>query len=458
MNESSLQELLGTQREYYRSGATRSVTFRLEMLDRLHRTLRRREAELFEALRRDLGKSPFESYLSEVGMTYEELKLFRKKLAGWMAAKRAAIAMANWPARGRILPEPYGQTLIFSAWNYPLQLALNPLIGALGAGNCAILKPSELAPATAEVLASVIREALPPELVSVVSGGPETGEMLLRQPFDFIFFTGSPRLGKIIYRAAAEHLTPVVLELGGKSPCLVAADADLDIAARRIVWGKFLNAGQTCVAPDYVLVDRRAEAPLLEQLRERIGRFFGSDPGQSPDYPRIISDRHFDRLLGLLNGGRIYCGGRSDRAQRYLEPTVLTDVDPESPVMQEEIFGPILPVLSVDGLEAAIEFVNRREKPLALYYFSRDRRSWQTVADRTSSGSLAINDTVAHLANPAMPFGGVGNSGIGAYHGASSFAAFSHFKPVMSKPTFPDLPLRYPPYRGHLRFLRWFLG
>jgi len=452
-------EVLRVQREYFIRGKTRPVEFRLEMLEKLHRTLQAHESDIFRALEQDLGKSPFESYMSELGMVYEELKLFRRKLKQWAAGKRVPVAMGNWPASGRIIPEPYGHVLIFSAWNYPLQLALNPVIGAVAAGNCVLLKPSEASPATSALLEKIITEAWPSELVSVVVGGPAVGEALLAQKFDLIFFTGSTKVGQEVYQAAARTLTPVVLELGGKSPCLVDADADLAVTARRIVWGKFLNAGQTCVAPDYLLVHQKVKDALLALLAKEIKQFFGEDPKTNPEYPRIINQRHCDRLAGLLaGGGKAYCGGVVDREARYVAPTLLAEVHPDAQIMHEEIFGPILPVLEFGRLEEAISFVNKREKPLALYYFGRDKAKAERVVQETSSGGMAINETITHLANPAMPFGGVGASGIGAYHGYHSFTAFSHLKPVMSKPTWPDLPLRYPPFGKGLGMLRWLLG
>ncbi|MDD3117858.1 MAG: aldehyde dehydrogenase [Victivallales bacterium] len=449
-------DLLQRQQEYFHRGTTRSAAFRLERLNALHDAIRRREPMLMDALRRDLGKSAGEALLSEIGMVYEELKLFRRRLNRWMKPRRAAIAPANWPAAGSIYPEPYGSVLIFSAWNYPFNLALIPLIGAIAAGNCVILKPSELAPATAAAVASLIREVFVPEHVAVCEGGPETGEELLRERFDLVFFTGSSATGRRVYSRAAEQLTPVILELGGKSPCIVDEDAMVWLASRRICWGKFLNAGQTCVAPDYLLLHRDVKKRFLETMQNSLLRQFGPDPKTSPDYPRIINERHFDRLAALLDSGKAVIGGQTDREQKYIAPTVLDEVSPDSPVMTEEIFGPILPIIEFTHLEEALNFVNQREKPLALYYFSRSHQKQRQVIDATSSGGVCINETVVHLANPSLPFGGVGHSGIGSYHGEHSFRTFSHEKPVLFKPDLPDLPLRYPPYtKRKMRLLHW---
>lgn len=459
MEENLFEANLRIQRDYFARGATRPLEYRLELLEKLRQALLRNEANIFEALRLDLGKSAFESYATELGMVLEELKLFQRKLKKWARPQRAAIAMSNLPASGQIVAEPYGHVLIFSAWNYPLQLALNPMIAAVAAGNCVMLKLSEVSPATAELLHRLIGEVFPPEFVQVCQGGPAVGEALLRKKFDLIFFTGSSQLGHLVYRAAAVNMTPVVLELGGKTPCIVDADADLKVSARRIAWGKFLNAGQTCVAPDYLLLNRKIKNEFLALLAAQVKTFFGDDPQQSPDYPRVVNERHFDRLTALLNGGGTpFIGGQTDREKRYIAPTILTGTSAEAAIMQEEIFGPLLPVIEIDSLDEAIEFINRREKPLALYYFSSNRRKWQELVDRTSSGGVAINETITHFANPSMPFGGIGNSGIGAYHGRHSFTVFSHLKPVMTKPFFPDLPLRYPPYGKRLSLLRWLIG
>ncbi len=439
-------ELLLRQQRYHRSGVTLTAKYRLEALEELKKVVKRNEPEILAALQQDLGKSPFESYLSEVGMFYDEVNLMLRKLRSWMKPRRAAIAMGNLPASGKIYPEPYGAVLIFSAWNYPFGLAMSPLIGAIAAGNCVVLKPSELSPATARIISRIINELFLPEYIAVCEGGPEIGESLLRERFDLVFFTGSTAVGKKVYQLAAANLTPVVLELGGKSPCIVDSDAAVELAAKRICWGKFLNAGQTCVAPDYLLVHQKIKDRFVQALLRCIRESFGENPRESRDFPRIVNERHFDRLTALLNEGNILCGGETDRAHKYIAPTVIDNITPECRIMTEEIFGPILPLVEFEDFDAALDFVNSREKPLALYYFSKSKQKQQIIVERTSSGGVCINETIVHLANPSMPFGGVGSSGIGAYHGEHSFRTFSHHKPVMRKPNLPDMPLRYPPY------------
>lgn len=435
------------QRTALREGHFRSPARRGEALAALGRTIKKHEAEIVRALHDDLGKCEFEARTSEIGVVLDELALMRRKLKKFARPRRVPTALFNFPSQGLICPEPYGNVLIFSAWNYPFQLMLMPLIGAVAAGNTVIAKPAEQAPATAAVLGRILGEAFPPEHVSVVQGGRETAAGLLRRQFDYIFYTGGPGGGRAVMKAAAEFLTPVTLELGGKCPCVVDADAKLDLAARRIVWGKFLNAGQTCVAPDYILAHRSLKEPLQERLRHYICQFYGPDPAASPDYPRIINESHFDRLLEL------YPAAVSDRRTRYIAPTLIGDASPEAPVMREEIFGPLLPILSFDDLESAIGFINERPKPLALYYFGVSGQ--KRILSETSSGGVCINDTVSHLINPAMPFGGIGSSGMGAYHGKWSFDTFTHYKAVMKKSTLLDLPMRYPPnLPGKLKFLK----
>jgi aldehyde dehydrogenase (NAD+) len=357
-----------------------------------------------------------------------------------------AAPVAVQPARARIVREPLGVVLVIAPWNYPVQLALVPLIGALAGGNCVVLKPSEVAPATSAVLARLIPRYLDPECVAVVEGGVPETTALLAERFDHVFYTGNGTVGRIVMEAAAKHLTPVTLELGGKSPCLVDSEVDLDVAARRIVWGKFFNAGQTCVAPDYALVPAALEKPLLERMKQVLVDFYGADPEKSPDFGRIVNGRHHARLTALLGAGEVVVGGRHDAASRYLAPTILRAVPPDAPVMQNEIFGPILPVLTVRDLDEAIAFVNAREKPLALYVFTRDRRAAKRVLAETSSGAVTVNDCITHMVPHGLPFGGVGPSGMGAYHGPHSFHTFTHAKAVLDRATFVDPPVRYPPY------------
>ncbi len=440
-------ELLGALRETFGSGRTRSLAWRLGQLEALEAFVLEREDELCEALRADLGKSRFEAWLGELGVLRAELRHTRKHLPDWLRPERVPVPLPLQPGRAEVVREPLGVVLVIAPWNYPVQLALAPLVGALAAGNCAVVKPSEIAPASSALLAEWLPRYLDPDAVRVVEGGVPETQALLAQRWDHVFYTGNGRVGRIVMKAAAEHLTPVTLELGGKSPCFVLRDADLRTAARRIAWGKFFNAGQTCVAPDYLLVDRAVEQPLLDALGEAIHRFYGEQPRQSPDYARIVSERHFDRLVGLLEGsGQVVFGGEHDRSERYLAPTVLREVPEDAPVMQEEIFGPILPVLTFSDLSEAIDRVRRGDKPLALYVFGRAPEAIDRVLSETSSGGACVNDVVVHLSVPELPFGGVGESGMGAYHGRASFETFSHRRSVLRKGTRLDPPLRYPPY------------
>jgi aldehyde dehydrogenase (NAD+) len=453
-----VSETVARLRATVADGRTRSAGWRRAQLAGLARLLAEREDDLARALYSDLRKSPIEAWTTEIGFTAAEAALARRRLRRWMRSRRVPTPLALQPGACRIVPEPLGVALIIAPWNYPLQLVLSPLVGALAAGDCAVVKPSELAPNTAEVLADLLPLYLDPEAVAVVPGGVPETTALLEQRWDKIFYTGNGRVGRIVMAAAARHLTPVTLELGGKSPCIVDADADLAVAARRIAWGKFLNAGQTCVAPDYVLVHRGQEQALIEALAAAIRAMFGDQPRGSPDYARIVNNRHFDRLAGLIAGGEVAIGGDADPTDRYIAPTVLRRVAADAPVMQEEIFGPILPILAVDGLDDAIAVVNRGDKPLALYLFSRSAGSKRRVLAETSSGGVAINDVVLQFAAPGLPFGGVGASGMGAYHGEHGFRAFSHMKAVLRKPTAFDVALRYPPYSAaKLRWLRRFI-
>jgi aldehyde dehydrogenase (NAD+) len=443
----NIKLLLEKQRTAFQEGLFRAPARRQEALNALFQAVKRHETEIAKALYRDLGKCEFEARATEISVLLDEIVLLKRKLKTFAKPRRVPTSLLNFPSKGLIYPEPYGNTLIFSAWNYPFQLMLMPLIGAVAAGNTVIAKPAEQAPATAAVLEKILSEAFTPEHVAVVQGGRETACELLQERFDYIFYTGGPGGGKAVLKAAAEFMTPVTLELGGKSPCIVDADARLDLAARRIVWGKFLNAGQTCVAPDYILVHQSLREPLLERLNYYINRFYGADPSKSPDYPRIINESHFDRLL------KLYPKADADREIRYIAPTVIADATPDAPVMTDEIFGPLLPVLAVQDLDEAIRFINGRPKPLALYYFGTSGR--KRVLAETSSGGACINETVSHLINPSMPFGGVGPSGMGAYHGKWSFETFTHYKSVMEKSTGIDLPMRYPPnLSGKLKILK----
>jgi len=442
----SVTTIVTALRATFEGGGTRPIDWRLNQLERLAALVSEQESDLSDALRADLGKPPFESWLGELSLLNAEVTYTRKRLRSWMRPERVRTPLAIQPGKSRIVREPLGVVLIIGPWNYPIQLVLAPLIGAIAAGNCAVLKPSELTPRSSSVLAELIPKYLDTSAVTVVEGGVKETGALLAQRFNHIFYTGGGVVGRIVMEAASKHLTPVTLELGGKTPCIVDRDIDLPVVARRIVWGKFFNTGQTCVAPDYVLAHKEIEQPLIEALRRTITEFYGQNPKASPDYGRIVNDRHFQRLVGLLSDGETVAGGERDEKQRYIAPTILRGVKPDSKIMADEIFGPILPVLSVNDVSEAISFVNARPNPLALYVFSKDRLTAQQIVERTSSGGACVNDVVAHLGVPGLPFGGVGASGMGAYHGRASFETFSHRKSVLTKGTLIDPSLRYPPY------------
>lgn len=441
----TVKEILSAQKCCFAAGNTLAPAVRKQYLKNLLLEVRKREKEICAALYEDLHKSEFEARTTETGIILDELSTMIRKLGSYVRPRKAGVSSLNFPAKGRIYPEPYGNVLIFSAWNYPFQLLFSPFIGACRRQLRHSSSPAEQAPATAEIAAKIVAAVFPPEYASVCNGGHEMTQELLAEEFDCIFYTGGSAGAKFIARAAAEHFTPLTLELGGKSPCIVDADAKIDLAAKRIVWGKFLNAGQTCVAPDYLLVHKTARDKLLDRLRHWIRTFYGDNPKNSPDYPRIINAHHCERIAGLINGSEIFCGGGIDLEEKYIEPTILIPAGPDAPVMNEEIFGPLLPVLEVESLDEAITFVNKRPKPLALYYFSDGLRELEKLLTRTSSGGVAVNETITHLINPELPFGGVGASGYGAYHGRKTFDTFTHYKSVMIKSNLIDLPLRYPP-------------
>lgn len=451
-----LSHVAARQRAYFRSGATLSLPARRYALEKLLRGLTDQEDALLSALEADLGKPPFEGYMTELGLVREELRFHLKHLARWARPRRVPTPLAHFPARSTVRPEPYGSVLILSPWNYPLQLSLMPLIGALSAGNCAVLKPSAYAPACSRALAELVSQCLPPELAAVVEGGRAENQALLDLPFDYIFFTGSPSVGRAVMERAAARLTPVTLELGGKSPVIVARDADLPLAARRILFGKLLNGGQTCVAPDYVLAQRDVLPELIRLLQAELAAKLGTDPLACPDYPRIVNAAHLRRLEGLLEGCQVLCGGQTGGGR--MAPALVLPPSPDAPVMQEEIFGPILPLLPFDTLEDAISFVQDRPRPLALYLFTKSRDVERAVLSRIPFGGGCVNDTVVHLSSPHLPFGGVGASGMGSYHGLASFETFSHTKSVLKKGNGPDLPVRYRPYAPwKAKLLRKFL-
>lgn len=453
----ALCEIVVQQQHFFATGKTKDIDFRIEQLKLLKQAILENEAAIAKALHSDLQKSETEAYVGEIGFCIAEINYAIKNLRSWAKPRKAVTPISHFISSARISYEPLGVVLIIGAWNYPFQLVIAPLVGAIAAGNCAILKPSEIAANTSFLLATIIPTYFDPSFITVVEGGAETNQHLLEEKFDYIFFTGSSEVGKIVMAAAAKHLTPVTLELGGKSPCIVDADTHLEYTARRIVWGKFINAGQTCVAPDYLLVNKIIKNDLLEEIKKCIKDFYGDDPAKSPDYGRIISQKHFDRLSKFMKVGHLIIGGDTNPDERYIAPTVIDGVDWKDSLMQEEIFGPILPVIEYTDLEEAIALVNARSKPLALYFFSKNKQNQKRVLQETSSGGTCINDTVMHLAVPAMPFGGVGTSGLGRYHGRFSFETFSHQKSILDKSFLVDLKLRYPPYRGKLQFLKWLI-
>ena len=436
-------------RDRFESGVTKSRRWREQQLEGIERFVSECERDILDALQADLGKPAIEAMAAEISYVANDAHHARKALSGWMKPTRVSTPLVAMPGRSEIQPEPLGVVLIISPWNYPFQLLMAPLVGAIAAGNCAVLKPSEVAPHTSAMIAKLVPRYLDPTCVEVVEGAVEETTELLEQRFDHIFYTGNGTVGRVVMRAAAEHLTPVTLELGGKSPTLVDSSADLDVAAKRIIWGKFFNAGQTCVAPDYVLVEESVHDALVTRMVAAVREFYGDRPQDSESYGRIINERHHDRLTKLLDQSKaetIACGGTHDREDRYIAPTILTDVSDDSAVMKDEIFGPILPVIAVANVDEAIRVVNERDKPLALYIFSGDRSVQDRILHRTSSGGATVNHVWMHLAVPDLPFGGVGGSGIGAYHGKHSFDRFSHLKAVLRKGTRIDPSLLYPPY------------
>ena len=441
-----IKKVVVAQREFFATGATLPYEFRREQLKKLQAALKKWEKPLCDALWSDLHKSPEEAILTEISIVGGEVKNHIKNLKKWMRHEHRPTPIKMMPSCSRIVSEPLGNTLIISPWNYPVQLLLNPLVGAISAGCTAILKPSPYVPATSATIEKMIKECFDEKYVAVVQGNREVNSMLLDEKFDLIFFTGSPALGKKVMQAAARNLTPVILELGGKSPCIVDKDADIKIAARRIAWGKTLNAGQTCIAPDYLLIHSSLSEKFAKAMREELKKLHGEDIHRSKNFVRMVNDRAFERVSSYLKDGRIVFGGTTIAKERYIEPTLLADVSPDSSVMQEEIFGPLLPMITFNNIEEAILFVNEREKPLALYYFGNKKMGFEVIK-RTSSGGSCINDTIMHIANENLPFGGVGNSGMGNYHGRGSFDAFSHKRAVVVTTTKLDLPFRYMPYK-----------
>ncbi len=455
-----IPEIVQNQKIFFASGVTKDTAFRIAQLKNLHQALITHEKALLDALHADLKKPAFEAYTSEIYLIRKEINYALKKMKKWCKPQRKTTSTHLFPGYGYTKAEPYGVVLIIAPWNYPLYLTLVPLVGALAAGNCAIIKPSEHAPHTATTLTQLINNIFDPAYITVIKNGKATAQTLLEQSFDYIFFTGSTRVGKIIMHAAAEHLTPLTLELGGKSPCIVHNDASISCAAKRIVWGKFLNAGQSCISPDYVLVHYAVKNKLIKQLKHWINTFYGTDPIQSPDYARIINEKHFDRLINLLEQGTVITGGETRRNDLYIAPTIMENISLDNTIMQEEIFGPILPIIPYRKLDEALAFINKKPKPLTLYLFSNNKNIQHMVIRNTSSGGMCINDTLLHTGSTKLPFGGVGLSGFGAYHGKTSFDTFSHYKTVFKNTCWFDSGIRYPPYGTRLKrwiraLLRW---
>lgn len=451
-----IELIFNEQKKFFASGKSKNIDFRIKELKKLKRIIKENEEEILQALKADLGKSNFEAYATEVGIIYDEINLHIKNVRKWARREKRNSSIVYYPSKSYVYKEPYGVTLIIGPFNYPFQLVIAPLIGAISAGNTAIIKPSENTINTAKLLEKIINDNFNNGYIRVVNplGGKEVVSYLLDLPFDYIFFTGSVRVGKIVMEKASKNLIPVTLELGGKSPCIVDYDANINLAAKRIVWGKFLNAGQTCVAPDYLFIHKNIKDKFLKTLVKEIKSQFGENIKESPDYPRIVNRMSLERLYSYLNDGEIYFGGEIDKEALYMEPTILNSAKLDSSVMTDEIFGPILPVIEFEDLNEIINIINNREKPLALYYFSENNKKIDYVIERTSSGGVTINDTIIHVANNNLPFGGVGTSGLGKYHGKDSFNSFSNTKAVVKRGTFVEFNIRFAPYKDKIKLLR----
>ena len=447
----TIEQILENQRNYFRTGKTLPVSFRVGMLKKLYHTIKKYEGEIAAALKSDLGKSEYEAFMCEIGMTLGELSYLIKHTKKFAAKQRVHTPLAQFAARSYKKRVPYGNVLIMSPWNYPFLLTMDPLADAIAAGNTAIVKPSAYSPATSKMIEKIVAECFAPEHIAVVTGGRKENAALLEQKFDFVFFTGSQSVGKEVLRHTAEHLTPAVLELGGKSPCIVDSSAKIKLAAKRIVFGKYLNCGQTCVAPDYVLCDPGIKEELVREIRVQIKEQYGERPLGNSNYGRIVNEKHFERICGLIDNNKVVAGGETSAETLQIAPTVMDNVTWEDAVMQEEIFGPVMPVLTYEKFEDIFELLAEKEKPLALYFFSENKEHIKMATERLSYGGGCINDTIIHLATSEMGFGGVGESGMGAYHGEEGFDAFSHTKSIVNKKTWLDLPMRYQPYKSKFR-------
>lgn len=458
MTEQEIKKIVQKQRDFFRTGTTLSVDYRLQALKKLKNCIRENEKAIGRALKKDLGKSAFESYMCETGLVLDELGFMLRHARGLSREKTVLSPLAQFPSHSFKKPSPYGVTLIMSPWNYPFLLTLDPLVDALAAGNTAVLKPSAYSLYTSALIGKLIKECFREEYVAVITGGRAENACLLQEKFDFIFFTGSQSVGKEVMKKAAEHLTPVALELGGKSPCIVEKSADLKLAAKRIVFGKYLNCGQTCVAPDYICCDREIKDELIKELKGQLVRQYGRNPLENPDYGKIISEKHFNRICGLVDKDKVVFGGGCRRETLQIEPVIMDNVTYEDAVMGEEIFGPVMPVMAYDNLDEMLKEIDERPHPLALYIFTKNPSVAKKVIDHCRFGGGCVNDTIIHLATNRMGFGGFGESGMGAYHGKEGFAAFSHCKSIVDKKTWLDLPVRYQPYQGlYEKLLRLFL-
>ncbi|MEA5577781.1 aldehyde dehydrogenase [Anabaena sp. UHCC 0451] len=454
---SNPRAILNQQREFFITGKTKDVDFRLTQLKTLKQLVIDNKADIIKALNADLHKPEFEAYATEIGVI-KEINYAIKNILNWTKPQKATVPWDLFPYSAKIHPEPLGIVLIIGPWNYPFYLMIAPLVGAIASGNCAIIKPSELAPHTANLLSELISKYFLPEYITVAQGGVETSQKLLAEKFDHIFFTGGTAIAKIVMAAAAKHLTPVTLELGGKSPCIVDTEINLEQTIRRITWGKFINAGQTCIAPDYLLVNKKIKPDLVNGLKKCLQEFYGETPATSPDFARIISKKHFDRLANFLKCGEIIAGGETNPEELYIAPTLLDHISLADPIMEEEIFGPILPIIEYTDIDEAINLINSKPKPLALYLFSENKNLQQRILQTTSSGGVCINDTVMQVAVSSLPFGGVGDSGIGSYHGKAGFDTFSHYKSVLKNSFRLDINWRYAPYQGKLPLLKRLIG
>ncbi len=452
-----VKEIVKRQREYFNSEKTLELPYRRNALKKLYEGIKKHEKDIYDALQKDLNKSPFETYATEIGILYMELKDAIRNLYRWNRKERVPTPLIHFKSSSYMVSEPYGVVLIMSPWNYPFQLTLAPLIGAIAAGNCVVIKPSAYSPNTSALVSKIIKECFPKRYIAVIQGGREENQQLLKEKFDYIFFTGSVSVGKLVMEAASKHLTPVTLELGGKSPCIVCKDANIDLAAKRIIWGKTLNSGQTCVSPDYLFVHKEVKDELLSSMKKYSKVFLGEEPCKNKEYPRIVNEKHHHRLKDLLTNGRVVMGGDYNEQTLQIAPTILDDITWDDPVMQDEIFGPILPVLEFDNLKEVIDRINSHPKPLALYLFTKSKEIEKKIVTCVPFGGGCINDTLMHLVTSHMPFGGVGESGMGGYHGKWSFDTFSHKKSILKKSNLLDINIRYAPYKDKLKIMKKFM-